>query len=323
MDDGSFPHRQRTPTAQATFAALTLMERCGLAVGDAPVDDAIEHLGVRHMKKRALSYTSGGSGVLPCHAGVVVTSLIRMGALETDLVQDSIRWLVDHQRFDRHAHRSGGTATWPYKAPQNYGCWESVSCYHGVAGAFRAFAAIPPGHRSAAVQDRLGNAIDYLRPRRLYKKTEVDRPLFRHLTRSFLVGDYRSDLLDMLTGIADADSALGREDWVAEAISDMDELAPDGRVTLVQNYGRQLIDSIPFEPLGEPSRFLSYEWARTRRADIGRSGGTGDVTSLAPPPVRQLPIPAIVRGRPRDELRGRAEALTWGLGRARGRAAIR
>lgn len=259
-EDGSFPYNQKTPTAQPTFWALYLMHRCGLDVGDEPVARTIDYLTEHHMGKGALSYTTGGSGVLPCYVGVVSSALIKMGALDTDLVRSAIGWLVDHQRFDHRTVRAGGSQTWPYKAPQNYGCWETVSCYHGVAGAFRAFAAIPRGQRSPEVIERLEEAIDYLRVHRLYKKSSRDQPLFRHMTQSFLIGDYRSDLLDMLQGIADTDPALIHQDWVRGAFDDMVELTDDGRVTLRKNYGRKLIDPVPFEPIGTPSRFLTYQW---------------------------------------------------------------
>ena len=86
------------------------------------------------------------------------------------------------------------------------------------------------------------------------------------MARPFLVGDYRSDLLDLLEGIADADPALIREDWVQAAVQDMRDLAPDGRVTLAMNYGKRLVDPIPLEPLGRPSRFLTYQWILIERA---------------------------------------------------------
>ena len=133
------------------------------------------------------------------------------------------------------------------------------------AAAFGALAAIPPRKRTADVQARLEDAIDYLRPRRLYKKTSKDQPLFRHMKQSFLVGDYRFDLLDMLSGIADADPTLVQEDWVTEAVDDMTALAVDGRIVLAKNYGRKLIDPIPLERVGEPSRFLTYQWIKTQR----------------------------------------------------------
>lgn len=266
IEDGSFPAGQKTPTAQPTFWALCLLARCGLDISDQPVRRIVEYLEHQHIGKGALSYTTGGSGVLPCYAGVVTAALIKMGALESAVVQDSIQWLVDHQRFDHKTLRAGGDETWPYKAPANYGCWETVSCYHGVAGAFRAFAALPSAVRSAEVSQRIEEALEYLRLHRLYKRTAVDQPLFRHMTEFFLIGDYRSGLIDMLRGVADADPSLIREDWIAAAVGDVERMLDDGRVMLVKNYGRKLIDPIPFEPIGLPSRFLTYEWLTVRRA---------------------------------------------------------
>jgi hypothetical protein len=269
LGNGSFPLGQQTVTAQPVFTALNLMHRCGLNITDEPVRLMVEHLTGHHLRKGALSYTTGGSGILPCYLGVVATNLIGMGGLDTKIVQTALRWLIDHQRFDHKDTRAGGEEAWPYAAPRNYGCWDSVSCYHGVAGAFQAFAAVPPEQRTAEINARLAEAIEYLRIHRLYKKSSVDKPLFRHMTQFFLVGDYRSDLLDMLQGLADANPALIDEEWVAAAVEDMRALAPGGRVPLVKNYGKRLIDPIPLEPLGEPSRFLTYQWLKILRSFDG------------------------------------------------------
>jgi hypothetical protein len=263
--DGSFAAEGNPADARRTFWALLLMQRGGLDARDEPAARAIDCLDHRHRAAGAVSCSTGGSGVLPCYLGVVTTALIKMGALDTEIVQSSIRWLTGHQRFDHKATRAGGDEPWPYKAPQTYGCWESVSCYHGVAGAFRALAAIPAGRRTPEIRQRLDEAIDYLRIHRLYRNSKTGRPLFRHMTQAFLIGDYRSDLLDMLQGIADADPALIQRDWVQDAVDDMRQLAPDGRVILVKNYGKRLIDPIPFEPPGEPSRFLTYQWTLIQR----------------------------------------------------------
>jgi len=246
--------------ARSTFWALCLMQRSGLDIRDEPVAMAVDYLDKHHRSEGAVSYTSGGSGVLPCYLGVATTALIKLGAIDTDLVRDSIEWLVDHQRFDHKSTRAGGTEPWPYRAPANFGCWETVSCYHGVAGAFRALAAIPPERRSNSVNRRLDEALQYLRIHNVYKKTSTNRPLFRHMIQPFLIGDYRSDLLDMLQAISDADPGLIREEWVKAAVDDMRDLTVEGKVVLVKNYGRRLIDPVPFEPVGEPSRFLTYQW---------------------------------------------------------------
>jgi len=267
-DDGGFPSREKPESARATFWALRLMARCGLDLGDDPVSRAVEYL-EHHHHHEALSFSGGASGVLPCYLGVTTEALIRLGALDTPLVQDSLTWLVEHQRFDHREAKAGGLSEWPYRAPVNFGCWQSVSCYHGVAGAFRAMAAVPLSQRTPAIEQRLGEAIEYLRIHNLYKKSTSDRPLFRHMTQPSLVADYRSDLLDMLDGVANADPALASEAWVRDAVDDMDDLAADGRVPLVKNYGKKLMDPIPLEPVGEPSRFLTYQWLTVRHKLAG------------------------------------------------------
>jgi hypothetical protein len=267
-EDGGFESLEKPQTARATFWALRLMARCGLEADDEPVSRAIGYLEANH-HHQALSYSGGAAGVLPCYQGVTVEALIRLGALDTALVRDSLRWLVDHQRFDHRNSRHGGTAEWPYRAPANFGCWESVSCYHGVAGAFRALAAVPPGDRTPEIEQRLEEALEYLRIHRLYKKSSSGQPLFRHMTQFSLVADYRSDLLDMLGGIAAADPSLGSEPWVRDAVQDMDDSTVDGKVMLVKNYGKKLMDPIPFEPIGKPSRLLTLEWMRVRRTLTG------------------------------------------------------
>ena len=265
LDDGGFPYPQKTHTAQSAFSALELMARCGLEIDDEPVARTVDFLANRHMKGGVVSFTGGGSGALPCYAGSVAHALIRMNGVEHEIVQSALRWLIAHQRFDHKELRAGGEAEWKYKAPVTYRCWESVSCYHGVAAAFRAVAAVPSAQRTADMNEMLRNALEYLRIHRLYKKTTTDRPLFRHMTEFFLVGDYRSHLLDMLQGIVDADPALIREDWVREAVADMEAHTRDGRVPLAKNYGKRLADPIPLEPAGESSRFLTYQWMLIRR----------------------------------------------------------
>ena len=264
LANGSFPYAQKTPSAQPTFWALHLMERCGMNVKDEPAARAMTYLTDNHLKKGALSYTSGGSGILPCYVGVVTRDLIRMGGLNTPLVEKSVQWLVDHQRYDHKEIRAGGTKSWSYKAVDNYGCWESVSCYHGVVGAFQALAAIPLSHRPRKVIKAIDSALNYLEIHRIYKKSSNEKSLFRHMTQFFTIGDYRSDLLDVLEGIADADPTLIHKDWVCSAVKDIEAMTTKDRITLVKNYGKKLMEHIPFEPIGKPSRFLTYQWQLIR-----------------------------------------------------------
>ena len=197
------------------------------------------------------------------YIGVVTRAIIKMGGLDTSVAQTSIQWLIDHQRFDHKEKRAGGHKKWPYKAAENYGCWDTVSCYHGVAATLGALAAIPPAERSPAAKERLAEAIEYLRIHRVYKRSSADKPLFRHMTQFFIAGDYRSNLLDVLEGLAEANPKLISEDWIQDAVRAVEDLAPDGKIPLVKNYGRKLIEPIPFEPIGKPSRFLTYQWWHT------------------------------------------------------------
>jgi hypothetical protein len=267
-DDGAFPWTQKARTAQPTFAALELMAACGMDVRDEPVSRALAALGAYHQPKKhpgLISYLSGGSGVVPCYLGLAARSLIALGALEHPLVQGSIQWLVEHQRFDHKATRAGGPATWPYATPKNVGCWESVSCYHGVVAALRTLGAVPAKRRSSALRERLGEAIQYLRIHRVYHKSREDKPVLRHLTKFFLVGEYRSDLIDVLEGLADADPTLSAEPWVRQAIDAVDALTVNGRVLQLRSYAHRLAEPLDFEPMGEPSRFLTLQWIRVKR----------------------------------------------------------
>ena len=70
----------------------------------------------------------------------------------------------------------------------------------------------------------------------------------------------------MLESLAEADPALVERPWVQAALEHMGSLADEqGRVPLVTNYARRLLDPLPFEPEGAPSRLLTLQWLRTRR----------------------------------------------------------
>jgi hypothetical protein len=268
-DDGSFPAKNE-PCAETTYVALRLMSRCGLEVVDAPVARALDYLSERYLGHGAFSYNTGGSGILPCYVGLFTRDFIPMMGWEAPAIDASLKWIVDYQRFDHKQTRAGGGERWPFKIVESYGgCWYSVSCYHGVVATLGALAAVPPASRSAKEKQRLKAALRYLEIHRAFKKSAEDKPLFRHLTQFFLFGGYRSHLIDVLEAIANADPELGKKSWVRDAITAVDDLTVDGRVILAKNYPTKLIDPIPFESVGEPSRFLTYQWLRVKQK-LGR-----------------------------------------------------
>jgi len=267
LEDGSFANPMPGFPAQTTYWALDLLARCGLDATDPPVALALARIKARHHVKGAFSYSGGGSGVLPCYVGVATRAVLALAGHDDPEGHAAIQWLVDHQRFDHKRSRAGGDKRWPYRSVESAygGCWRSVSCYHGVVAALRAFTAIPPEHRSRAVQRRVKAALRYLEIHRVYRRTDTGKPISKHLTQFFFAGDYRSHLIDVLEGIAEADPTLIEQRWVRAAVDDVEALTDAGRVPLVKNYAKRLLDPLPFEPVGEPSRFLTLQWVRTKR----------------------------------------------------------
>ena len=121
-EDGSFPYKTKTATAQPTFSALYIMSRCAMTVDDEPVARTLGYLCDKHLKEGAFSYIGrSGSGVLPCYVGEVALALIRMGGYRLPEVRSLVQWLVDYQRFDHKNTRDGGPKKWPFKAVDNHG----------------------------------------------------------------------------------------------------------------------------------------------------------------------------------------------------------
>jgi hypothetical protein len=264
--DGRFPSHTKQAPLGNTFAAIRLMERCGMDVRDEPVARVIGLLEHGYADHGAVSYNSGGSGILPCYVGLVTRALIRMGAGDSPVVTRSVDWIVAHQRYDRRDVRAGGVEPWTYRAVNNYGCWDSVSCYHGVVGTLGALAAVPADKRSAGQRERILEAVDYLREHRVYRKAGDGKPIFRTSLKFSLFHAYRSHVLDVLEWLADADPALADEPWVKDAIADVEALSIDGRIPLVTNADTHLADPLALERVGEPSPLLTVQWLRMRRA---------------------------------------------------------
>ncbi len=265
-DDGGFANATKGFPAQTTYWALDLMARCGMDVRDEPVSRALAWVEERFVSHGAYSYNRGGSGVLPCYVGNVARNVMALAGHERPSAQSAIRWLLDYQRFDHKNKRAGGRKRWPFKSVDNYGgCWWSVSCYHGVVSALRAFAAVPVEHRSRQIQNRITAALRYLKIHRVHRRSGSDQQLFKHMTQFFLAGDYRVHLIDVLEAISEVESSLIEQEWIRQAVETVDSLAESGKIPLVKNYAKRLMDPLPFEPVGEPSRFLTLQWLRTKR----------------------------------------------------------
>lgn len=264
--DGSFPNKTKTTTGGPTLAALMLMARCGLTIEDECVARALAHVEEYRLHDGAFTVRGKGSGVLPCYVGMFARLVAEMGGTRHPLFQSGVEWIVKYQRFDHKETRAGGTGEWPYKSVVSYGgCWSSVTCYHSVGPTLRALAVLPPAGRTPEVDAQITAALEYLRIHRVFKKSATDKPLFRHSTKLYLFGGYRSNLLDVLEGIVEARPELVSEEWVQEALDTVESLAVDGRLVASPSYATELVDPLPLETADKPSRFLTYQWEKIKR----------------------------------------------------------
>ena len=263
--DGSFPNRTKTRTGGPTLAALILMARCGLSIADGCVQRSVNHIVRARLFQGVFTVRGRGSGVLPCYVGMLARAVFDLAGPGHPLFQDAVKWILEYQRFDHKKTRGGGAGQWPYKSGVNYGgCFSSVSCFHGVGPTLRTLSAVPPGERSDEITTALEAAIEYLRIHRVYKKSALDKPMFRYSTNLYLFGAYRSNLLDVLEGLAEARPELGSEDWVSEAVNTVRGLSEDGKLVAAESYRTELVDPLPLEEPGKPSRFLTYQWLKVR-----------------------------------------------------------
>jgi hypothetical protein len=264
--DGSFPNKTKTETGGPTLAALMLMARCGLRVEDECVARALVHVEKCRLYDGVFSVRGKGSGVLPCYVGIFARLVADMAGTEHPLFRSGVDWILKYQRFDHRETRAGGAGEWPYKSVVSYGgCWNSVTCYHSVGPTLRALSVLPPAERTPEVEAQIDAALEYLRIHRVYRKSATDKPLFRYSTKLFLFGGYRSNLLDVLEGIAEARPELHAEAWVQGGLDAAESQANDGRLIASPSYATELVDPIPLEEADKPSRFLTYQWEKIKR----------------------------------------------------------
>jgi len=180
-----------------------------------------------------------------CITGNAVRALVRFGYLKDPRLQPAIDWLVRHQKKDGgwHCFRSSvGTLD----------CWEALS----------AFAALPPGSRTPAIERSIERGAEFYLERNLFREGRAPYPpWFRlhypvHYYYDILVG------LDVLTSLGYGDDprmrpALDRLERMRnrDGSWNMDALHPD-----TEDPGYQVRG--PFYPLGlevagRPSRWIT------------------------------------------------------------------
>ena len=187
----------------------------------------------------------GGRESEVCFTGNAVRTLVRFGYLNDPRVAPAIEWLVRHQKKD------GGWHCFPSKVG-TLDCWEALS----------AFAVLPPGSRTPAIERSIERGAEFYLDRNLFREGRAAYPpWFRlhypvHYFYDILVG------LDVLTALGYGDDrrmrpALDRLERMRnpDGTWNLDAHHPDSEDPGYQPRG-------PFYPFGlevpgRPSRWIT------------------------------------------------------------------
>lgn len=199
------------------------------------------------------------SGVIPCLAGNVVFSLLRLGMLGDPRVRHGVEWLTRYLRFD-----DGDTAPpkdFPYRHWKR--CYGRHSCFMGVVKGLKALAEIPAARRSSAVQRTLAEGSEFLLKHHVYKRSHDLTLVAKHeWTRFGFPRMYQTDVLEitlLLLGLGCRDRRL------AEALELVrSQRQPDGTWLLHDSLQGRLVINI--EKKDEPSKWLTLNALRVLEA---------------------------------------------------------
>lgn len=110
---------------------------------------------------------------IPCFNGSMLWSYIRFGYLEDPRIQNNLKWVVEHARFD-DGEVVPPLPDWMLKDGKfngGDGCYGRHSCIRAVGTILQALSEIPPQQRSPAVQEVLARGIEFILKHHVYKKS--------------------------------------------------------------------------------------------------------------------------------------------------------
>ena len=265
-EDGSWGDPERFYTDKFTGTVWTLLLLAELSAD--PAHPKIRQAG-QFILERSLHPESGGfsyttsaktgaglaSGIIPCLTGNMAYSLIRLGFLDDDRVQQAIDWIVRLQRADDGTDQPPQDPVYArYKM-----CWGRHSCHMGVAKALKALVAIPPDRRTPAVSAKIDQLTDYFLAHHLYKKShnlaEVSRPGWLKLGFPLM---YQTDILELLDLFAELDLWDSRLQDARDII--LAKRLPDGRWKLENSFNGKM--NVRIEKKDKPSKWITLKAMR-------------------------------------------------------------
>ena len=195
------------------------------------------------------------TGVIPCLTGNLVYSLIKLGYLKDERVQNSINWITTYQRFDDGIKDT--PKDWPYE--RWVICWGKHSCHMGVVKALKALAEIPFTQRNEKVKNTIEEGVEYLLKHHIYKRSHdlsrVSKPGWLRFGFPLM---YQTDILEIL-GIL---TRLGYHDErMQEAIDLLISKQDDqGKWKLKSTFNGRFQTNI--EQKGKPSKWITLNALR-------------------------------------------------------------
>ena len=195
------------------------------------------------------------SGVIPCLTGNLVYSLIKLGYLKDERIQNSINWITTYQRFDDGIKDT--PKDWPYE--KWVICWGKHSCHMGVVKALKALAEIPISQRSKEVKNTIEEGVEYLLKHHIYKRShDLSRVSKLGWLRFGFPLMYQTDVLEIL-GIL---TRLGYHDErMQEAIDKLISKQDDqGKWKLRSTFNGRFQTNI--EQKGKPSKWITLNALR-------------------------------------------------------------
>ncbi len=190
------------------------------------------------------------SGVIPCLTGNLVYSLIKLGYLKDERIQNSINWITTYQRFDDGIKDT--PEDWPYE--KWVICWGKHSCHMGVVKALKALAEIPISQRNKKAKNTIEEGAEYLLKHHIYKRSHdlsrVSKPGWLRFGFPLM---YQTDVLEIL-GIL---TRLGYHDErMQEAIDKLISKQDDqGKWKLRSTFNGRFQTNI--EQKGKPSKWIT------------------------------------------------------------------
>jgi hypothetical protein len=190
--------------------------------------------------------------LVPCLTGNLVWSLLRFGMGEDERVRRGLDWIATYQRTDDHVK------DFPVSAPYRYqNCWGRHTCMMGVVKGLKALAEVPPAKRTAKMNAKIGELVEFLLAHRLYQRSRREGATANE--RWVQLGFPRfwwTDALEMLSVL----TKLGISDERLQPALELlrSKQGADGRWLQEREVfnGRMLVR---FEKAGEASKWVTGE----------------------------------------------------------------